>query len=311
MSSFLLNLAQRGAGLEPVVAAQPATTPYFAPDPGVSYTTQPESPPIDESFVTDPRTVRPEGAPVNETKTPDVTAPTRAPLVERSRPRYSAQPQTDIITTAYERESRPDEANRSDSRPEPISNPRRDPQRASPPVNLHVEETSPSSLTSGPEAGPDEPQVPTRVMPRLREMTQIKEIPRLEAAVNGEPDTSVPETTPSGRSADSRARLAPVRPADRSHTSPGAFDEVETFPVETPAVVQPSPIIQQERSIASTLLEKAGAPPPVQVRIGTVEVRAVTPPTTPPPGPQPAGDTAPGGFDDYAMIRSYVSWGRR
>ena len=300
-----------------MVAAQPVATPYFAPELYVPHTTHPESPPVDETFAPDLRTGQPEGAPVSDTKTttPDVTAPARTPLVESSGPRHSpSQSRTNIITKAHERRSWPGEVvSRSDSRSQPVSDPPRDPEQASPPVDSRAQEASPSSLTSGSEveAGAVEPTTPFRVVARTQEVSMLEE------TAGRRPAVPVSDAKSSERSSVTRARLrarpAPVRPADRPQTSPGAFDEVVTFPVETPAVVRPSPIVQQasERSLASTLLEKPGAPPPVQVRIGTVEVRAVTPLATPPPGPQPPGDTAPGGFDDYALIRSYVSWERR
>jgi hypothetical protein len=41
----------------------------------------------------------------------------------------------------------------------------------------------------------------------------------------------------------------------------------------------------------------------VQIHIGTVEVRATTPPPAPAPRPAPA----PQGFDDYVQIRTYVN----
>ena len=43
---------------------------------------------------------------------------------------------------------------------------------------------------------------------------------------------------------------------------------------------------------------------PIQVRLGTIEVRATKPPTAPAPPPAPA----PQGFDDYARIRTYMNW---
>jgi hypothetical protein len=303
------------------MVAQPAATPYFAPDPHVSRPARPQSPPADETLATGlraGRTGRQERPPVGETTPPEATAPTRAPHIETSDPRYSERPspsqaQTNFIAAAHEEESRPAEVvGSSESRPEPISDPRRDPEQASPPAVSHAEEASPSSSTSGSEveAGSAKLSTPVRVVARTREVS------RLEETTSGRPDVSVSDAKSSEHPSDSQAlsqsRLAPVRPAERSQTSPGAFDESETFPGETPAIIQPPPIIEQasERSRVATVSERTDATPPVQVRIGTVEVRAVTPPTTPPPDPRPAAP-APGGFDDYAMIRSYVSWERR
>jgi hypothetical protein len=292
-----------------MVVAQPVATPYFTPELDFSYTTHLESPPVTETFAPDQHTVQPEGVPVGETRstTPDVTAPARTALVESSGPRYSpSQSRTDIPSTANEWKSWPDEAlGRSEMRSKPVSDPQRDAEQATPPVDSRAEEASPSRLTPRSGAEVTELTTPIRVVARTREVSMLQE------TAGRRPAVPVSDARSSEHSSVSRARPAHVRPADRPQTSPGAYDEVETFPVETPALVRPSPIIQQERSLASTLLEKPGAPPPVHVRIGTVEVRALTPPATPPPGPQPAGGSAPGGFDDYAMIRSYVSWGRR
>ena len=48
-------------------------------------------------------------------------------------------------------------------------------------------------------------------------------------------------------------------------------------------------------------------PPTVQVRIGTVEIRATTPPASTPPGPEPPPSPSPQGFDDYVFLRNYVT----
>ena len=71
------------------------------------------------------------------------------------------------------------------------------------------------------------------------------------------------------------------------------------------SVVRPAPI----QSPALPALEKPAAMPseprPIQVRIGTIEVRATTPPApAPPPAPMPQG------FDDYVLVRNYVNRGQ-
>ncbi|MBA2714809.1 MAG: hypothetical protein H0U55_14790 [Rubrobacteraceae bacterium] len=43
-------------------------------------------------------------------------------------------------------------------------------------------------------------------------------------------------------------------------------------------------------------------PGPIQVHIGTVEVRASTPP------PAPRQPPEPGGFDGYLAVRTYAGW---
>jgi hypothetical protein len=46
----------------------------------------------------------------------------------------------------------------------------------------------------------------------------------------------------------------------------------------------------------------------VQVRIGTVEVRAAAPPPQPPAISASRSKPKPQGFDEYRHIRSYLSW---
>jgi hypothetical protein len=73
----------------------------------------------------------------------------------------------------------------------------------------------------------------------------------------------------------------------------------------TPTVLKPAPIAAPAHlQLAKSALTPA-EPRPVQVRIGTIEVRATTPPA---PTPRPA--TTPQGFDDYALVRNYVNWGQ-
>src|SRR5215216_1934338 len=164
-----------------MVAAQPVATPYFAPELYVPHTTHPESPPVDETFAPDLRTGQPEGAPVSDTKTttPDVTAPARTPLVESSGPRHSpSQSRTNIITTAHERESWPDEVvSRCELRSKSVSDPQRDPEQSSPPVDSRAEGASPSSSTSGSEveAGVAGLTTPVRVVAQTQEVSMLEE----------------------------------------------------------------------------------------------------------------------------------------
>src|SRR5215213_4525529 len=312
MSSFLFDLAQRGAGLAPVLVAQPVATPHFAADLRTAHTTKPEGALVDET--------------TSEISTSGVTASTQEPLVERPELQHLRQPSpshshTDTATT-HKQEAWPDELNK----PESSSNPQRVPNPASLPVHSRAEETPPSGPASGSkvEAEPAEPPATIRVMPQIREaprhpvqpspsqfqadtstaheresspreldgpearsdsisdpkripkpssmpvgmrsketppstltvkseaeaepaeppatiraMPQIREAPRQDATVSGQPDASTPEATPSGLSSDSRTRLLtrliPAEPADRSQILPGASDKVETVPVATPA----------------------------------------------------------------------------
>jgi hypothetical protein len=290
MSNLLSNLAQRGAGLEPATVVQPHSTPYFPVGLRIAHAAQPEYLPVDVTMT-------------EVLTSPDTAASTpQAPLVGGPGPQYtpparpaSSRSQVGMATTS-EREPRPDELDKTEQKPGAISDPKQvsqpaslqpepraesisDPERilqqASSP-KPRSEQSPPLGLTAGLEATaePAEPPAPSRPVPRMQEVR------RWEAAANKEhPPVSVPEPTPSERSSGLQA-LPPARLTDRLS--------------------------------ASTPLEKSDVGPPVpqpiQVRIGTVEVRATTPPTAPPPAPRsPQGPT---GFDGYAMIRSYRGWER-
>jgi hypothetical protein len=311
MSNFLSNLAQRGAGLEPAPAVQPAITSYFAAEPGAPHATWPEGQPASEAPLAPPRAGEP------------AIAPARAPLVEGPGPPHPAQsslarPRSDdpvatasSVATDRERGSRPDGADESEPTPGPSSGL----EQASPPATSRTEVPPPPRSTSAAEveAGPARPQASARVVPQTRGTPRIEESHQPERVVDGRSEAEIPEIPPPGRPSGSRppARPTPVRPVDRSRISPRVSAEVEAFPVETPVIVEQLRVIRQAtaRSLASDLPEKRDATRPVQVRIGTIEVRANTPPVTPPPAPRPAAPV-PGGFEDYAMIRSYTGWER-
>jgi hypothetical protein len=311
MSSFLFNLAQRGAGLASIVAVQPVATPYFAADLRTALMTQP-----DDALV---------GETASEIPPSDATASTQqAPLVDKPDPQHPEQPPPSRsradIPTAHEREPWSRELNRPEPRSDSVLNPKRISQPATTPVYSRSEEPLPSGPMAGSEVEAEltESPAPIRVMPLIQEMPRTQEAPTSEAEASGPPDASVADTAPSGRTSDSRTRLLtrrliPAEPADQSRTLPGASDKVETVPAATPAISQPPATKQPIRqSSTSTLLGKPSGTPsvpqPIQVRIGTVEVRATTPPAAPPPAPQPA--QGPSGFDGYTMIRSYMSWER-
>jgi hypothetical protein len=79
-------------------------------------------------------------------------------------------------------------------------------------------------------------------------------------------------------------------------------------PVASPEPVRPAPVIVPEPAHPQALpplhRPTAAQPEPelIQVRIGSVEVRASIPPPAPLPAPVQQG------FDDYAAVRSYAGW---
>jgi hypothetical protein len=299
MSNFLFNLAQRGAGLAPAMTAQPEAMPPFAAG---LHTVHPAQ--LEDTSV---------GGTASEIPTSGVTASTHAPLVERPGPQHPRQPSPSQfragIATTHEWESWPNEPSRPRPQSDQISNPQRAPKPASMPVDLRSEEAPPLGLATGSKvaAEPAEPSASIRVTPQIQEASSLE-------AVSDQPAAPMPDATPSGRASGSQARLltrlTPAEPTGRSQTLSGALDEIETVLVATPAIIQPPSVIRQTsgQPLTSALSGNPSGTPsvpqPIQVRIGTIEVRATTPPTTPPPAP------APHGFDDYATIRSYMSWER-
>lgn len=300
MSNFLLNLARRGAGLAPVVTLQPPFVPPFAPDLGTAHASESE----------------PEMASV-DTATPEVpmssaTALAKMPPAEpphrRSQERVPSslvQPPTGTVA-AQVRVSQP--VKPATPQPEEASSAAVEP-RTPPPHHT----PKPVSLP-----GPS---------------------PRIEPAVQVSNDTPR-----SGHPPDSLRRpleqMPPAEPAHRLPTPPDAFDRSETGPIAVPAathttpmptaqeapesevVAQVQPATPHVADISTPIIRPAPTQPPmfpapvelaitpseprsIQVRIGTIEVRATTPPS---PAPLPA--PTPRGFGDYALVRNYVNWDR-
>jgi hypothetical protein len=76
------------------------------------------------------------------------------------------------------------------------------------------------------------------------------------------------------------------------------------------SVVPPAPRLPRvELPGYAAMPATSATPAPVQVRIGTVEIRA-TPPPAPTPAPAPAArrPAAPRGFDAYRRARSHERW---
>lgn len=104
-------------------------------------------------------------------------------------------------------------------------------------------------------------------------------------------------------------RTTPMPPA-RAAPEPEAVAQIqlvtphgtpESRPVITPATVPPPALpVPVEPGVTRSGTRS------IQVHIGTVEVRATASllPPAPPPAPTPQG------FDDYVLLRNYVSWER-
>jgi hypothetical protein len=186
-------------------------------------------------------------------------------------------------------------------------------------------------------AGPPRPrvrsseEVPEQRAPDVRTPTvgQMPGGPTAVVSETGEPDSPVwrgeiatdvePERAPfrlgqppSGERAaavqpalPSPARVTPTPVASPVASSAAGRQAavVGSEPVWRAAVIRPE---QAQQAVPTLLLQRPAArPEPIHVRIGTVEVRATTPPPAPPSAP------ASQGFDDYASIRTYADWGWR
>jgi hypothetical protein len=310
VNHFLFDLAQRGAGLAPIVTAQPDIQHYFPSTlrttrtprledllvggtmsertiPGITKGGRPEGVPGKENVAQTPppgveQRAKPEGAPgdgnLPEISPSGTVASAQSPLVERPEPQHPRQRsaprlETDTVT-ARERKPRLDRPNRPEPKPEAISTPRESSEQSSPSANPRAEEAAPLHPAAEAKVEPAEPPSSIGLVPRIRRVSGF------EPVVAAEPVAQVPDAASLRHSTDLREGL----PAQRTH-GPRMF-----------------PLSEKSGTESAT-------PQPVHVRIGPIEVRATTPPAAPPPAPSTA--PVPTGFDDYAAIRSYMSWERR
>jgi hypothetical protein len=116
----------------------------------------------------------------------------------------------------------------------------------------------------------------------------LKEIPGREKAKVFHPEPR--GQTPDGPQPWEAARIAPDRRPESEPRQP---------------LIRPAPVKPPEPLIP----EKASMPPavprPIQVRIGTIEVRAITPPA---PASAARSGPSPQGFEAYRLLRSYASF---
>ena len=124
---------------------------------------------------------------------------------------------------------------------------------------------------------------------------------------DGEPATEVEPGAPPVRTVQPPSGES----ASTGQPPPGPLAQVEPAPVSSSVATRQASVIRPEPAQPAELaplLRRPTAQPEqdsIHVRIGTVEVRASVPPPAPPPAPLHQG------FEDYAMIRSYVGWERR
>jgi hypothetical protein len=177
--------------------------------------------------------------------------------------------------------------------------------RASSPLEGAREHSAPFARTGAPR--------PTTKSPNPEAPETIQKRPDREVAETVKPSGS---TQPGGgevKQVGSRRALLwteePLSGEPATSAEPASPTLVRPTPasVASPEAVRPTPVIVPELAQAKALpplrRPAAAEPESVQVRIGSVEVRAATPPA-PPSAP------APQGFDDYAAVRSYTGWER-
>jgi hypothetical protein len=184
------------------------------------------------------------------------------------------------------------------------------------------------------EAEPATALIPTGVMPQIPEMSEPEAVAKVQPAVQAPGDVPEPGHL-SGSPTLSPAQPPPAEPLPRPQTSRDTFARSETCRVaaihpapipwtreasEPEAVAKVQPATPPVTDMSPPLIRPAPTQPPtfptpvepaitqseprsIHVHIGTIEVRATTPP---PPAPPPA--PAPQGFDDYVLVRNYLNW---
>lgn len=296
MSNFIYNLAQRGAGLAPTIKLQPSVTPRLTPDLDVVQTNR----------------LEPETVPVEEA-TPEV--PTQSEAAPSDTPPETTEFPT---TTDLNRLTAPVQSEAT-SPPAP-------PEELQLPTNADfVGQTPPNVATRPRPEGEVKRSTSPMFLVKPKGQIPVGDVPEPRRPIDSKPDLPS-EPLPA------RAR---VRPREQYNSS---FETLETEDVETQASVhtRPAPLpheVSEPKSFAKiepatshqTAEREAMVRSPsvqlpefkesskanvtssesrsVQVRIGTIEVRATTPS---PPAQAPV--QTPKGFDDYGLVRNYINW---
>lgn len=309
MSDFLVNVAQRGAGLAPLVKVQPPFIPTFAPGNVAARPAEPDAAP-GPADVRSPKPL----APV-QGETPPLTAQAEA-LSPRSQPAQTMTPPP-LVAVPTEPPTPPH------SPPLQVDAPPTGTDRAAEPGQ--AVETATATVVS-PQAAPlpRHPQPPALIVTPAPVTDSAIQTPMVERPGPAPDRPSTSPGLPVEAETDPLPRPAAVHPAltqepyDRAemdHPQPiirstnQLANQAPTQPTIHPAI---QPAIAAERPLALPKPGMPAMPPeprPIQVRIGTVEVRATTPPPSP-PSPPPASAPVSRGFDDYVHIRTYVNWER-
>lgn len=326
MSHFLLTLARRGAGLTPLVPLQPPLTPTFAPSIGAANPAEPgsERPPVGKDRSELPVQTQAEATSVQAQGSPAAALSSPIPASADAAPPPSSLVHTSPLPLAVD--------TRSAQEPLPKPAEHAAPQPDAEVSSAAVEPAAPKPQEELPSTAAEPQSSPPR-RTRLPASPSVS-VPRAEPTVQMPGDTwklepGLPAISPTPSQPAARpqpARDLPTKPKAGLVAMPAAIyltptlemretSEGETVaqvkratpPMRTrgQAIIKPAPVTQPP---PTTLIMVEPAiprpdPRPIQVRIGTIQVRATTPPPpTPPPAPTPQG------FDDYVRVRTYVNW---
>lgn len=265
MSDFLANLARRAAGLPPTTASP---IPARPPEPYLRNE-------IEGLHIEDE--LAPEAAdPLPPPRVPRTVAPSdelRPPRAEGSADSLSPGPEpgerTATVVQSPDWREPSEEISDTSTTPSPIL----------PAPGSDTIEASPAS--------PNPPVVLQPSPPPQAEPVRAEARPSVPDQQSGSADEMVSVPPPTEPLA--RGETRPERPADR----------------EARIVPRPMPDEAFDRaSEAAMVLRKTEPPrPPVEVRIGRIDIEVARP--APPPA-APAPRERPRGFDDYARLRSYL-----
>lgn len=329
MSNFILNLVQRGAGLTPSMV-HPSLPPVLPPDRSIENILQPgsEARTVDEAS--------------EEILAPSAPAPTlpAAPESRHASTQFSPHSNaTDLpgvqLQASGAREAVPSQPRVEQAVFSPVA-----PTPAVSSVGSLREDWSFSTPTrSEPETAPVTSPTAAPPTPIHRKAATSSPVAQAEA-ISGRSDEGSARSTPAQEDRAMSSFPFPRSPQEAKplHRFPEEFSEhrpvttvTQSIAGATPhadgapkpetgmqvpsispranlphAIVRPAQgtetatpfSIPMERTVAPA------EPPTIQVRIGTIEVRATTP-----PAPSPPPVVASQGFDDYMLVRSYKNWG--
>jgi hypothetical protein len=309
MSDFITNLVHRGAGLLRETAVMPPFQPRFAPDVKMA---APDVPPLPDKTQEQGSTP----ATVTKTEKPNVPEP---PMPRTAMPEQG-QGETPESTRSLPVEQQPDQPGLDESPPAALSPPPRDvleelvKPREAPVTTFSEAETMPivqpsiQSITSpGKQRKSErnvEPQITVSRVPEPAATSPAASVPPLETIHHVEEETVVHEHVMSvPESIETQ-----VLPPDIFTTSDDGPDTVVAdSPVPMP-IIQPAPmpwqLLPNMKAEVNRPTRSETGPSTVEVRIGTVEVRANQPPA---PAPSRTGPK-PQGFERYARLRGGGEW---